>query len=187
MSKITKVSESDDQLQQSPELNNEQDVALFTDARDRTLEQLFISSLKEMYWSENHLIKCLPVLIDAAGDERLSQALQDHREETKLHAERLEQVFELVGRDIVAQKCAAMEGLAISGENMISTTASGSIARDTGIIMSCVKVENFETTCYNGMITLAQQLGLADAVELLQQNLQEEVEAGAKLLQLQQP
>lgn len=86
-------------------------------------------------------------------------------------------MFELLGEDIIAKKCDAIEGLTMSGEHVIENTVTGTSTRDTGIIMSGLKVENFEITTYTGLIQVANTLGKADVAALLQQNLDEEIEA----------
>ncbi len=105
---------------------------------------------------------------------------------TKEHASRLEQAFELLGLKIQAKKSDALEGLVMSGEHIIENTIAGTEARNTGLIMSALKVENFEITCYNGLIQLAGQLGQTDVAELLQQNLSDEMEAEQLLTGLSQ-
>ena len=156
----------------------------FSPDTDVTLQQLFVSGLKEMYWAENHLVVAIPKMIDAAAGKQLKNALTDHLAATKTHANRIEQAFGLLGEDILPRKCDAIEGLTMSGEHTIDSTPVGSPVRDTGIILSGLKVENFETTAYNGLIQLANKLDKTDVAELLQQNLQEEIEAGDLLTQL---
>ena len=155
--------------------------------RDASMEDLFISSLKESYWSENHLVKAIPKMIAAASSPALKKALTEHLKITKTHAARLEKILELLGEKIVARKCSACEGLTISGENVIDSTAAGSKVRDTGIIMSGLKVENFEITTYKGLIQLATSLGKNDVIAQLQQTLDEEIEASEILEVMSQP
>lgn len=145
--------------------------------KDSGLDELFLSSLKDIYWAEKHLVKSLPIMIDAAGGSQLQEALTEHLAVTKNQVDRLEQVFSSLGEKLVAQKCDAMEGLTISGENIIENTLAGSEARDTGIVMSGLKVENFEITSYKGLIQVATKLGYTDAATLFQSSLEEEVEA----------
>jgi ferritin-like metal-binding protein YciE len=145
--------------------------------KDSGLDELFLSSLKDIYWAEKHLVKSLPIMIDAAGGSQLQEALTEHLAVTKNQVDRLEQVFSSLGEKVVAQKCDAMEGLTISGENIIENTLAGSEARDTGIVMSGLKVENFEITSYKGLIQVATKLGYTDAATLFQSSLEEEVEA----------
>lgn len=150
------------------------------------LPELFADGIKDMYWAENHLVKSLPKMVAAADSAELKSSLQNHLEQTKEHASRLEQAFELLGLKIQAKKCDAVEGLVMSGEHVIENTIAGTEARNTGLIMSALKVENFEITSYKGLIELAGQLGETDVAELLQQNLSDEMEAEQLLTGLSQ-
>jgi len=107
----------------------------------------------------------------------VKSALSEHLELTKKHSDRLEKVFDLLNLKIQAKKCDSMEGLVMSGEHIIENTAAGSEGRDTGLIMSALKVENFEITSYKGLIQLAAKLGQSDIEELLKKNLSDEMEA----------
>ena len=139
---------------------------------------LFVSEIKETYWAERHLLVALPKMIDAASDSQLQAALQEHLTLTATHVVRLEQVLGILGEDLVAKKCAALEGLAISGENVIDSTQPGSAVRDSGIIGAGIKVEHFEATTYKGLIKQATSLGQSEIADLLSQTLTEEEEAG---------
>ncbi len=139
-----------------------------------------------MYWAENHLVKSLPKMADAANAAELKSAIAEHREITKSHVSRLENVFELLGVKIQAKKCDACEGLVMSGEHIIENTDPGTEARDTGIIMASLKVENYEITSYNGLIQLATTLGQTDVAEILRQNLAEEMVADEMLTAMSQ-
>ena len=150
------------------------------------LLELFTDGIKDMYWAENHLVKSLPKMVSAADSSRLKSALSDHLKLTKDHAERLEKVFELMNVKKQAKKCDSMEGLTMSGEHIIENTIAGTEARDTGLIMSALKVENFEITSYNGLIQLATQLGQPDIAEILNKNLADEMEADQMLTAMSQ-
>lgn len=158
----------------------------FATDSNSTLQDLFIGELRDTYWAENHLVKAIPKMIDAAGSNDLSQALEEHLEITKTHASRIEKIFELLGEKIIAKKCDAMEGLTMSGEHVIENTVSGTDIRDLGIIMSGLKVENFEITTYKGLIQVANSLGKTDVANLLQENLDEELEASDRLTDMSQ-
>jgi ferritin-like metal-binding protein YciE len=161
------------------------DAQFATDA-DSSMQDLFVSELKDTYWAENHLLKAIPKMIDAAGANDLKQALEDHLEVTKNHAFRLEKIFELLGEKTIAKKCDAIEGLTISGEHVIENTQTDTEIRDMGIMMSALKVENFEITTYKGLIQVANSLGKKDVADLLQQNLDEEIEASNMLTEMSQ-
>jgi ferritin-like metal-binding protein YciE len=141
------------------------------------LDDILVDGLKGLYWAENHLVVTIPKIQEAAKNAALRKALGDHLKVTKGHVDRLEKAFELLGYKPLAKKCDAMEGLAMEGEGVINCTAVGTIARDRGLIMACQKVENYEMTAYKGLILLASQLGKKDIATLLNQTLEEEIEA----------
>ncbi|MEJ7768638.1 MAG: DUF892 family protein [Chitinophagaceae bacterium] len=150
------------------------------------LLELFTDGIKDMYWAENHLVKSLPKMVSAAGAAALQSAFAEHLELTVKHADRLESAFASLGVKVQAKKCDSMEGLVMSGEHVIENTIPGSEARDTGLIMSALKVENFEITSYNGLIQLATHLGKTDIADLLNENLSEEMEADKLLTAMSQ-
>lgn len=141
------------------------------------LTKLFTDSIKDIYWAENHLVKSLPKMISAASSAALQEAITNHLEQTKTHVERLQQVFELLGKKPQAKKCDAMEGLTKEGEGVIEDTDSGTPARDLGIIMASQKVEHYEMSAYTGLSKLATRLGLTDVAGILSQTLAEEQQA----------
>ncbi|MVN91572.1 YciE/YciF ferroxidase family protein [Mucilaginibacter aquatilis] len=148
------------------------------------LLELFTDGIKDIYWAENHLVKNLPKMISAATSKALAQGIADHLEETKTHVSRLEQVFELLGEKVQAQKCDAMEGLAKEGEGIIESTAPGTATRDVGIILASQKVEHYEIATYGGLHQLAITLGLEDVAGILAETLAEEKAADEKLTQV---
>lgn len=145
------------------------------------LLELFTDGIKDIYWAENHLVKTLPKMQKAATSKTLVSAIEGHLEETKIHVTRLEQVFKLLGKEVQAQKCDAMEGLTKEGEGIIESTEPGTATRDVGIILASQKVEHYEIATYGGLAQLAKTLGLNDVAELLYQTLTEEKAADEKL------
>jgi ferritin-like metal-binding protein YciE len=145
------------------------------------LMELFTDCIKDIYWAENHLVKSLPKMIKAATAKSLVSAIESHLEETKTHVTRLENVFELLGEKVQAQKCDAMEGLAKEGEGIVESTEAGTATRDVGIILASQKIEHYEIATYGGLHQLAVTLGLDDVAELLEQTLAEEKAADKKL------
>jgi ferritin-like metal-binding protein YciE len=141
------------------------------------LEKFFYDSLKDIYWAEKHLTKAIPKLMKAASNQELVAALEEHLEVTEGHVERLEQVFEMIGKKAQAKKCEAMEGLTKEAETVIEETEDGTSTRDVGIVMSAQKVEHYEIATYGGLAQLAKTMGLDEVKELLGQTLQEEKEA----------
>jgi ferritin-like metal-binding protein YciE len=138
------------------------------------LMELFVDSLRDIYWAENHLVKTLPKMIQSATSPKLVDAIQNHLAETVEHVSRLEVVFDLLGLDAIAKKCDAMEGLAKEGEGIIESTDAGTATRDVGIILASQKVEHYEIATYGGLVQLATTLGLEDVAEILSQTLNEE-------------
>ena len=138
------------------------------------LHELFMDGIMDIYWAENHLVKNLPKMIDAATSDTLKKTITDHLAQTKNHVTRLEQVFELLNEKVMAKKCDAMEGLAKEGEGIVESTEAGTATRDVGIILASQKIEHYEIATYGGLTQLAKTLGHDDVAELLYQTLTEE-------------
>ena len=145
------------------------------------LEKFFYDSLKDVYWAEKHLTKAIPKMMKAATNEGLVAALEEHLEVTEGHIERLEQIFEILGKKAQAKKCEAMEGLTKEAESVIEETEDGTATRDVGIVISAQKVEHYEIAAYGGLAQLAKTMGLDEIKELLGQTLEEEKEADEAL------
>ena len=141
------------------------------------LHELFLDSIRDIFWAENQLVKSLPKMIEAATSDKLSTAIEDHLEQTKTHVSRLKQIFELLGEDAIAKKCDAMEGLTKEGEGIVESTEEGTATRDVGIILASQKIEHYEIASYGGLAQLATTLGHDDVAELLTETLSEEKEA----------
>lgn len=144
------------------------------------LQALFEDSLKDIYWAEKALVKALPKMIKNASHEELSDAIQGHLEETENQVSRLEQVFDLIGKKPQAKKCEAMDGLIKEAEELMSEHEEG-VIRDAAIISAAQKVEHYEIATYGTLKAFAQILGLEDAVEILDETLEEEKGADEKL------
>lgn len=145
------------------------------------LEKFFYDSLKDIYWAEKHLTKALPRLSKAATSEELVSALEEHLEVTEGQIERLEQVFEILGKKAQAKKCEAMEGLTKEAQSIVEETEKGTSTRDVGIIMAAQKVEHYEIATYGGLTQLAKQMGLQEVANLLGQTLEEEKQTDENL------
>ena len=155
-----------------------------TDEATDGLQDLFLDSIKDIYWAENHLVKTLPKMQSAAASEELAAAIASHLEQTKGHVQRLNQVFDMLNEKKQAKKCDAMEGITKEGEGIVEDTDTGTPARDTGVIMASQKVEHYEIATYSGIIQLAKKLGYTDVASVLEQTLAEEKETSQKLTQL---
>jgi len=145
--------------------------------KDSMLEEFFTDELKDIYWAEKHLVKTLPKMQKAATSEQLKQAFTDHLATTKGHVERLEQVFEMLGKKPQAKKCDAMEGITKEGAGIIEDTEAGTATRDVGLILAGQKVEHYEISTYGGLEQLARTLGKNDIADVLAETLAEEKEA----------
>jgi ferritin-like metal-binding protein YciE len=144
------------------------------------LRELFVDSLKDIYWAEKALTKALPKMAKNATSENLVTAIEDHLAVTEEQVTRLEQVFEIVGEKAVAKKCEAIEGLIKEGESIMEDTEPGAV-RDAGIIAGAQKIEHYEIATYGTLAAFAKTLGEDDAVALLEETLAEEKEADVTL------
>lgn len=147
------------------------------------LRELFVDSLKDIYWAEKALTKALPKMAKNATSENLISTINDHLMITKDQVLRLEQVFDLIGEKATAKKCDAMEGLIKEGESIIEETQEGPV-RDAGIISASQKIEHYEIATYGTLAAFAQTLGETEVSELLQQTLKEEKEADTLLTEV---
>jgi len=147
------------------------------------LRELFVDSLKDIYWAEKALTKALPKMAKNATSENLIATINDHLEVTKEQVGRLEEVFDLIGEKASAKKCEAMEGLIKEGESIMEETEQGPV-RDAGIIAASQKIEHYEIATYGTLAAFAHTLGEDDALELLQQTLDEEKEADTLLTEV---
>ena len=153
-------------------------------AADSKLREFFVQQLQDIYWAEKKLVKTLPKLEDAATTQELKQAFINHREQTKEHVSRLENVFDMIGEEYEATKCHAMVGIVDEGEDIIDETDEGSAQRDVGLIFAAQKAEHYEIATYGGLVQLAKTLGYDDVANILEQTLTEEKEADALLTQI---
>jgi ferritin-like metal-binding protein YciE len=142
-------------------------------AKQKTMEDLFHDTLKDIYYAERKILKALPKMARAASSPKLKAAFEKHRDETEGHVERLQQVFELFGKRAQGKTCDAIEGIVAEGEEIIEEF-KGSPAIDAGLIAAAQAVEHYEITRYGTLKRWAQVLGMADAAKLLDQTLKEE-------------
>jgi ferritin-like metal-binding protein YciE len=154
------------------------------EAEDASLKELFVDELKDIYWAEKALTKALPKMAKAATSEELRDALTSHLEETQGHIERLDKVFQSIGEKAVAKKCEAMAGLTKEADELVASTAKGTMLRDVAIISAGQKVEHYEWATYGTLKTLAKVLDFSDAEELLSETLEEEKAADSKLTEI---
>jgi ferritin-like metal-binding protein YciE len=151
------------------------------------LHDLFVEQIQDLYSAEHQLIEVLPKMVEAAESSSLADALQDHWEETKVQAQRLEQIAErldvdlknLIGGD--AKKCKGMEGCIKEGQEVLSKWGEESVLRDLAIIAAAQRVEHYEIAGYGTARTLAEEMGHDTAVDLLEETLEEESAADETL------
>src|SRR5436305_5870929 len=136
----------------------------------KTLHDLFVDELKDLYNAENQIIKALPKMAKAASSDELRQGFEEHLEQTHGHVERLEQIFEQLGARAKGKKCVAMEGLIDEGKELMSDDAEPSVM-DAALIAAAQKVEHYEMAGYGTVRAWAEQLGLHEAANRLQQTL----------------
>lgn len=152
-------------------------------SKDKTLEDLFHDTLQDIYYAERKILKALPKMARAAQSAELKAGFDKHREETEGQVERLEQIFELMGKRARGKTCDAIEGILAEGDEIIEEF-KGTPALDAGLISSAQAVEHYEMARYGSLKTWAQTLGLKEAVGLLDQTLQQETNTDKTLTKL---
>jgi ferritin-like metal-binding protein YciE len=152
-------------------------------AKEKTLDDLFLHTLKDVYYAEKQILKALPKMAKAAGSEELKQAFETHREETEGQIERLEEVFKILGKAARGVQCEAINGIIEEGKEVMEDFAE-SEALDAGILAAAQAVEHYEITRYGSLKAWATELGMADAAQLIDQNLQEEKKTDKLLTEL---
>lgn len=149
----------------------------------QTLEDLYIHELKDLYSAEKQLVTALPKLAKAAKNEQLSAGFQEHLEQTKEHATRLEEILKNRKQTTRGPKCKGMEGLIAEGAQMIEEEADSEV-KDAGLIAAAQRVEHYEIAGYGTARTYAEIVGDKDGANLLQVTLDEEEQTDQKLTKL---
>jgi len=145
-----------------------------TTVSDSKLRDLFLEQLQDIYWAEKKLVKALEKMSDKATSPRLKQAFDMHREQTKGHVARLEEVFSSIGEPADTTKCPAMSGIIEEANDLIDDTEAHSSQRDAGLVIAAQKAEHYEIATYGSLAQLAEVMGFVEAKSLLGQTLQEE-------------
>ncbi|WP_439498841.1 YciE/YciF ferroxidase family protein [Bosea sp. (in: a-proteobacteria)] len=149
----------------------------------KTMDDLFVHTLQDIYYAEKQIHKSLPKMIEKATDPQLKQGLEAHRGETQGHIERLEQVFRQHGAEVKAVNCPAIDGILEEADDLVGEVEDKQVT-DAAIIAAAQAVEHYEITRYGTLAAWAKQLGREDCAALLQQNLDEEFAADSKLTKL---
>ena len=150
---------------------------------EKKLDDLFLDTLKDIYYAERKILKALPKMAKAAQSQELKAAFEKHHDETEGQIERLQKVFEIVGKRAQGKVCPAIEGIIEEGEEIMDEF-KGSPALDAGLVSAAQAVEHYEIARYGTLKRWAQELGMKDAVKLLDETLKEESKTDAALTQV---
>jgi ferritin-like metal-binding protein YciE len=150
---------------------------------DKDLSALFLDTLKDIYYAEKQIYKALPKMAKAANSDQLRAAFEKHHDETEGQIERLEQIFELLGKPARGKKCDAIEGILDEGTEIMDEY-KGEPALDAGLLAAAQAVEHYEISRYGTLKTWAARLSMRDAVKLLDQTLAEEKKTDETLTKL---
>lgn len=154
-------------------------------ASAKGLEDLFIDGVKDIFYAEKKIMKALPKMAKAAESEKLAAGFEKHLVETEAQVERLEQVFELLGKPARGKTCPAIDGILEEGEEIMDEY-KGAPALDAGLVAAAQAVEHYEIARYGTLIAWAEQLGMTDAARLLKATLAEEEATDEALTRLGQ-
>jgi len=146
----------------------------------KTLDDLFVHTLQDIYYAESQITKALPQMISKAQDPQLRQAFQTHLGETENQIKRLEQVFQMHGQEVQGVRCAAIEGIIEEAQEIMGDVADPEVL-DAAMLSSAQAVEHYEITRYGTLVAFAKQLGREDCARVLAQNLEEEKATDGKL------
>ena len=146
----------------------------------KKMDDLFVHTLRDIYYAEHQILKALPDMVDKASSPDLKTAFNNHLQETKGHVTRLEQVFKLHGKEAEGVDCPAIDGIIEEADDVAGEIADKQVL-DAGLIAAAQAVEHYEMTRYGSLVSWAKQLGRNDCAALLQQNLDEEKNADKKL------
>jgi ferritin-like metal-binding protein YciE len=140
---------------------------------DKDLNELFLDTLKDIYYAEKQILKALPKMAKAANSDKLRAAFEKHHEETEAQVERLEEIFELLGKAARGKKCEAIEGIIDEGKDIMEQYAD-TPALDAGLLAAAQAVEHYEISRYGTLKAWAAKLNNPQAVKLIDQTLAEE-------------
>ncbi|MGO3932906.1 ferritin-like domain-containing protein [Rhodopseudomonas pseudopalustris] len=149
----------------------------------KTMDDLFVHQLQDIYYAEKQLVKALPKMADKATDPVLKQGFMTHLEETKGHVKRLEQVFEMHGAQVKAVDCPAIDGIIEEAEETAGEVADKTVL-DAALINAAQAAEHYEIVRYGSLVAWAKRLGRNDCAAVLQKTLDEEKATDKKLTTL---
>lgn len=147
------------------------------------LTTLFHDGLKDIYYAERKIVKALPKMARGAQSEELKAAFKTHKDESEVHVERLQKVFEILGKRAQGKTCPAIDGILEEGEEILDEFKDAS-AIDAGLVAAAQAVEHYEMARYGTLKSWAMVLGMQDAADLLDETLQEELKTDELLTSL---
>jgi ferritin-like metal-binding protein YciE len=147
------------------------------------LNDLFETTLRDIYYAEKAILKTLPKMAKKTSSENLAAAFEEHLQQTEGQVDRLERIFTMLGKSARGKKCQAIEGLADEADEVIKEAKADTV-RDAGMLAAAQAVEHYEIARYGTLKAWAEKLGMNEAAELLGQTLQEEKDTDAKLTEL---
>src|SRR5262249_46123146 len=146
----------------------------------KSLDDLFLHTLKDIYYAENQIVKSLPKMVEKATDPTLKSAFQSHLAETKNQVTRLERVFQILNEEAKGTACGAMDGILDEAKDVMGEI-DDNIVLDAGMLSAAQAVEHYEITRYGTLVAFARRLGRQDCAKLLEETLAEEKETDRKL------
>ena len=149
----------------------------------KTMNDLFVHQLQDIYYAEKQLVKALPKMADKATDKQLKNGFLTHLEETKTHVQRLEEVFRMIGTEVEAVDCPAIDGI-IEEADEVTGEVAGKAVLDAALINAGQAAEHYEIARYGSLIAWARQLGRNECASILQKTLDEEKITDKKLTSL---
>jgi len=152
-------------------------------AKDKDLNDLFLDTLKDIYFAEKQILKALPKMAKAVSSDKLRAAFEKHHDETEGQVDRLEQIFELLDKPARGKTCDAIMGILDEGKEIMDEY-KGCEALDAGLLAAAQAVEHYEISRYGTLKQWAKQLGMKDAVRLLDETLQQEKKTDVALTTL---
>lgn len=150
---------------------------------EQTLKELYMDELRDLYDAENQLVKALPKMAKKAESEQLRNGIEEHLEQTKNHAKRIEQIFESLGEPVKGKKCKGMQGIVGEGSQALREGYEDALL-DSAIIGAAQRVEHYEIAAYGTVREFAKLLGENEAERLINETLDEEKETDRKLTEL---
>lgn len=149
----------------------------------QTLHELFEETVRDIYYAEKKILKALPKMAKKASSEDLSAAFEAHLEETEGQIERLEQIFEMLGKNARGKTCPAIDGIIEEAEEVMKEAETDAV-RDAAMLATAQAVEHYEISRYGTLKSWAGKLGMTDAVKLIDETLQQEKATDVKLSEL---